>query len=179
MFKKLSIILNFIVLLASLLVEIGASAHESKDIDQLQKAIMKQNHPNTKVTSTKYSPAWQKSRKTSAKDDIVVPSFIIDEEALFATTSFKPKISYSQQNTPYINANSTNNYLTNKDRIRLERVDRVNTLNKSLGKTGRCQDNLPIYKDPNDKAFFKLDPTNKSFTIDPANLIRLLDKDAP
>lgn len=179
MFQKLSIILNFIVLLTSLLVEIGAVAHESKDIDQLQKSIMKQNHPNTKVTNTKHSPALQKSSKTLAKDNIVVPSFIIDEEALIATTSLKPNISYSQQNNPYINANGASSYLTNKDRIRLERLDRVHTLNKSLGKTRRYQDNFPIYKDPNDKAFFKLDPTNKSFTIDPANLIRLLEKDEP
>lgn len=185
MFQKLSITLNVIVLLTSLLVVMDAMAQENKDIDQFQQSIMKQNHHNVKVTNIQYFPTLKKSSKVLTKDNIVVPSFIIDEEAfcdtlnLKKTTTLKPNTLYSQQNNPYLNATSPSNYLNNRDRIRLERLDKVNTLKKSLGKTQYCPDNFPIYKDPNDTMFLKIDPTNKSFTIDPSGLIRLLDPEEP
>ena len=146
MVQKLNIILNFVALLTLLLVEIGAIAQENKETEQFQQSIMKQVHHDDKVTNTKHSSTKQESNETLTKDNTVAPSPITPSNT-----------SYSPQNNPYTNADNTNNHLTNQDRLRLERLGRVNTLQKSLGKT-RHQNNSPTYTDPNHPMFPRVDP---------------------
>lgn len=131
MFQKLNIILNFVALLTLLLVEIGAIAQENKEVEQFQQSILKQINPNDKIANTKYSPTPQESSKRLTKDNTVAPSPITPSNT-----------SSSQQNNPYFNADDTNEHLTNKERLKLERLNRVHTLQKSLGKT-RSQNNCP------------------------------------
>jgi hypothetical protein len=124
MFQKLNIILNFVALLTLLLVEIGAIAQENKEVEQFQESILKQINPNNKITNTKYSDTHQESSKTLTKDTTVTPAPITPSNT-----------SSSQQNNHYFIKDNTNGHLTNKERLELERLDRVNTLEKSVGIT--------------------------------------------
>ena len=166
MFQKLGVILNSIILLTSLLVVVCAFAQEDKNIELLKQPEIKQSSPNQCATNSKHPPTNTKLTKALPKDNMVIGSPVISDYTLLSAPNFKslkPHQLYLQTNNPYINnTNQQIYYLNNKDRLKRERLDKTNTLEKSLGK--------PMKYDNLNHLPFNINP--KGITISPLELIR-------
>lgn len=166
MFQKLGVILNLIVLLTLGSIAIGAVAQDDKNIAPLQQSTIKQSDITLRLKDTKHLPNTLKSNKATAKRNVIIGSSVIDEEASpfsLDCSPPKPDMLNLKADNPYTNnTNQQIYYLNNKDRIKLERLDKANTLEKSLGKPMKYDNlnHLPFYINP------------KGITISPLELLR-------
>ncbi len=127
MFSKLNHILSSLVLLIVLFTSIASAVEDSRNTVKLPQPQPK----NSKQLLIKLSAI-------SPKDNISTFSLIPDEYAFLPAKnpkSFKPNLLSLQTNSPYINTPNKQKSVVNKDKIKLERLDKVNTLEKSLGKS--------------------------------------------
>ena len=127
MFSKLNHILSFLVLLIVLFTSIANAVEDSRNTAKSQ-----QPQPNNS------KPLLNKLFAITSKDNISTFSLIPEEYTYFCAKnpkSFKINLLSLQTNSPYINTSNKQKSVVNKDKIKLERLDKVNTLEKSLGKT--------------------------------------------
>jgi hypothetical protein len=167
MFKRLNAILNFIVFLTLLSTAIAATTPKDKDIDVPPQAMSKQKP--FRAPSTQHLPALKKLTQTPPKDKVIISSLIINEEDLGSalnlnktTNPFQLSLLHLYTNNSYIyNTNEQVNNINNRDRIKLERLNRINTFEKSLGKNKYIEnDSLNPFP-----AHISISPFNKSQTI--------------
>ena len=143
-------------------------APREKDIDRPKPPLTKQK--NLREPNTAHLSDLKKSFHDTSKNKTIISSIIFNEKDLNSTSNlnklinpFQFNLSYSQKNSFYIydKTNEEANNISNKEKIRLERLNRVNTFEKSLGKN-RFIEKDPLNSFPNHISIL---PSNKSQTI--------------